>query len=449
MASTPFKSHPRVFSLTASIAISRLERNYLSPVTLRRSDSYSDLNATSQKSPEIIIHAPELEPDHQACVKYLPNELIVGLPNPVNSKSISLLNAVLQLFIALPLINEQLPANSKIQILQNFITLVRSLHCNYGPLTSKRNFIPSVNMSASIYASDTNVGSTFRKSMTGLYKAPKECVNLDWLLEISNLSKLQPTECPPDISKIFSVFLENILVETRFGKNFSIELIETSLKKADSGIDIRSLNSSEHTDYLNSMPSRFPDGCEKVDSLTIQMGDYSENDLVTVVELINNKLGYSNFSSDNPRSALYSSASQTTSLTKQLKFTKLPTFLVLHFDRPYKSTTGFHKTTIEVPEELDLGYYLTQGVNSDINLKENNSSTGGEVVKTLFGNNNQETFYRLHGFVTQTNGHFLTYTRLRNGNRWFKCDDDNIIDFDLSTRVSSKGVMLAMYRLQS
>ncbi|KAJ1557206.1 hypothetical protein HK096_008552 [Nowakowskiella sp. JEL0078] len=449
MASSPFNLPPQGLSLTASIAISRLERNYLSPITLRRSDSFTDSKSPSQKSPEIFIYPPDDEPNHEACIMYLPNEFIVGLPNLVNSNSTSLLNAALQLFIALPLINEELPAHSEIQNLQNFTFLVRSLHCNYGPVTSKSIVPTSVNRSASIYTPDPNFGNTFGKIQTGLYQAPPECVNLDWLLDISDLSMLKPNECPPNISKIVSVFLQDIFSKTRFGINFSLEMIDISLKKTDSGIDVRIVDLVENTNSPLTTKPALPNGCEVADRLTISIGDFLETDSVNVVELINKKLGYANFFFGRPRSVLYVSASQTTSQTKQLKFTRLPTFLVLHFDRPYNAATGFHKTTIEMPEELDLGFYLAQGVSSKPNSNDDKSSAGGKVVKTRAENLAQKTFYRLHGFVTQIGGHFLTYTRLRNGSRWFKCDDEKIIDFELSTRVSSKGVLLALYKMQS
>ncbi|KAJ3307936.1 hypothetical protein HDU76_004239 [Blyttiomyces sp. JEL0837] len=60
----------------------------------------------------------------------------------------------------------------------------------------------------------------------------------------------------------------------------------------------------------------------------------------------------------------------------------------------------------------------------------------------------KSTFYWLHGFVTQTEGRFLTYTRLRGGSTWFKCEDEVVNEADLGARVSSKGVVMAVYRLQ-
>ncbi|KAH6568480.1 hypothetical protein BASA62_005468 [Batrachochytrium salamandrivorans] len=102
---------------------------------------------------------------------------------------------------------------------------------------------------------------------------------------------------------------------------------------------------------------------------------------------------------------------------------------------PAKDLPRYHATTIELPLELDLGFYLDPAATMPAHAGFRKDSR-------------IPTFYRLHGFVTQSQAHFMTYTRLRGGLPWFKCDDSVISSVDLGSRIASKGVMVALYRMQ-
>ena len=75
-------------------------------------------------------------------------------------------------------------------------------------------------------------------------------------------------------------------------------------------------------------------------------------------------------------------------------------------------------------------------------------SLSDSARSTRTGKDRDRTFYRLHGFVTHSGGHFLCYTRVWGGSEWFRCDDERIADVELGVRVESRGVVLAVYRLQ-
>jgi hypothetical protein len=58
------------------------------------------------------------------------------------------------------------------------------------------------------------------------------------------------------------------------------------------------------------------------------------------------------------------------------------------------------------------------------------------------------TFYRLHGFITQKDGMYMTYSRVRSGNKWFRLQDLSVETVELGASIESKGMVLALYRLQ-
>lgn len=118
-------------------------------------------------------------------------------------------------------------------------------------------------------------------------------------------------------------------------------------------------------------------------------------------------------------------------------FTRIPYLLTLIFQRPLvEGAEAFHRTAVEMPMDFDFGFGL--------DLKLASSSTSVSECEDA----SRSTLYRLHGFVTQTDGRFLTYTRLRGQYAWFKCEDEVVSEADLGFRVESKGVVAALYRLQ-
>lgn len=111
---------------------------------------------------------------------------------------------------------------------------------------------------------------------------------------------------------------------------------------------------------------------------------------------------------------------------------QLPHFLVIAIQRHSFDGT-ISDTTLEVPLEMDFGKYL---------------SKDGTKPKTMYKYRGSATFYKLHGFVTQKNGHYLTYSRVRSGNVWYKIDDESVEEQELSWQIQSKGVCMLLYRLQ-
>ena len=107
---------------------------------------------------------------------------------------------------------------------------------------------------------------------------------------------------------------------------------------------------------------------------------------------------------------------------------QLPHFLTIVIDRHLE--TGLSDTCLEVPFELDFNKYTKS------------------KPKTQYKYKGSATFYKLHSFVTQKDGHFMLYSRVRSGKNWYKIDDENIEQVELGWQVQSRGVCLLLYRLQ-
>jgi hypothetical protein len=104
-----------------------------------------------------------------------------------------------------------------------------------------------------------------------------------------------------------------------------------------------------------------------------------------------------------------------------------------------------HKPTVELPMDLDLGFTIDPNAPVPEPLY---SSPFNHLHPANGSKKTRNTFYRLHAFVTQTEGRFLTYTRLRGGEKWWRVEDEKVEVAELGTRVASKGVVMAVYRLQ-
>lgn len=113
------------------------------------------------------------------------------------------------------------------------------------------------------------------------------------------------------------------------------------------------------------------------------------------------------------------------------RFLSLPHYLILSFQRsPNLSSSSGSTGPIELPFDLELGPLCSRH-HAQLSLPPI-----------------EHTFYKLHGFVTQSKNHFLTYTRIRGGLDWWKCDDAVVNECDLGHRVASQGVVLCLYRIQ-
>ncbi|TPX55420.1 hypothetical protein PhCBS80983_g05324 [Powellomyces hirtus] len=421
--------------------------------------------STSFYIPEVFVHPPAEEDMNEPCISYAPNDMCLGMPNPHQSKPRSALNAILQAFTCLPGLNEELPAASKHPLVADFVTMMRTLHADESNHPHDQ---PRV--------------------------AARELVEMRWWIEDARL----PRDDDPvgkdllvdDFDLAVRALLDNVFVKTRFGQRFKIGLVDAPhpdvLKKIPptprppplgDGAPTAPPGSTQRNDSAVEMPPLTT--YETNHLLTISLAHYSDTDTITLVSLLNDRFGHAvatfffggafknrsllhNFPS--PRSGSHAAPGPpattpsttttapppppptTTATTatptssspftcptphpdRQIKFSHLPHFLTIHLDRPIVTPTPpkkpiYHNPTVELPTEIDLGFYL-----------DNRHS-------------DQKTFYRLHGFVTQTEGHFLTYSRLRGGHRWFKCDDETVVQVNLGTRVESRGVMLVIYRLQ-
>ncbi|KAJ3155864.1 hypothetical protein HDU89_005422 [Geranomyces variabilis] len=384
--------------------------------------------------PEVIVYPPAEEDYSEPCISYAPNDVLLGLPNPARSKPRSALNALLQLFISLPLLNEELPAASKFPIVAKFVQMMRALHVDVFDVPDDK---PQV--------------------------APESIVEMDWWLEAARL----PRDDDPigkdilvdDLNRAINALHEGVFVKTRFGQRFKIGLVEMPQAAARPPLAALTRDSATDPEPPSSPPPPSPPQRPVYDTnhlLTISLAQYADTETVTLVTLLNARLGHtvatfffggghrrrsilqstyptppagSSESDKSPMTSrsVTSSPFATTNPTpkRQIKFSKLPHFLTIYLDRPIDfSRSIYHNVTVEMPLEIDLGFYL-ENRNSD-----------------------QKTFYRLHGFVTQIEGHYLTYTRLRGAARWFKCDDEKVTEVNLGSRVESRGVVLVVYRLQ-
>ncbi|KAI8820012.1 uncharacterized protein EV422DRAFT_533210 [Fimicolochytrium jonesii] len=413
-------------------------------------------------NPQVIVYPPQEEKLNEPCISYPPNDFLQGLPNPHNSKPRSALNALLQAFTTLPDLNEELPVASPYAAVSDFVCTVLQLHGN--PVSDD---VPSPRV------------------------ASADSLELEWWRSASRV----PHDDSPDarhtlphesVDSILSTLFDDVLLLTRFGQRFQIGLVhgphpdcvpERAGRVGDRNAHVDTDGDSTHEEGVENGTTegakengttqngskRAKSNHETAKFLKISLAQYSRNDCVTLLSLLNDHLGHAVATfffggAFNNRSLMKSqlptpptSSSSTSSPSShssfhpptgrpltpptprppprktQTRITVLPHFFTIYFQRPLDPTTPqtYHNTPVELPTEVDLGFYLS-----------NRQS-------------DQKTFYRLHGFVTQTEGHFLTYTRLRGLPQWYRCDDDKVVKVELGPRVESRGVVLVIYRLQA
>ncbi|KAH6590415.1 hypothetical protein BASA50_009390 [Batrachochytrium salamandrivorans] len=442
----------------------------------------------SMSVPSILVYPPLEEAFSEACVSYSPEEAICGLLNPSQSMTLSAINALLQLFMNLPELNQELPAHSLDVAVARFVALAKSLHlCSDDDPDVRQSPQPTAVLAA-----------------------------LPWI--DASISQANSTDPPQDFEAIVRGFLDCVLLKTRFGRRFDHQIAKhhnpdaihsiinttttttTTIAAFDSiaatstsgtkeftpsfrdanemttatTIDNNSNNTTSSAGTLPPTPISPVASNKMLSILRLDISEYSQNATVSLLSLLNSHFGRcppSLFFGGNP--AKHTGANKKISefsmtATKQ-QFHLLPHFLVVSFNRrmlpfkddintttttttaanaipistrsshaqstPAKDLPRYHATTIELPLELDLGFYLDPAATMPAHAGFRKDSR-------------IPTFYRLHGFVTQSQAHFMTYTRLRGGLPWFKCDDSVISSVDLGSRIASKGVMVALYRMQ-
>ncbi|KAJ3116898.1 hypothetical protein HDU96_008417 [Phlyctochytrium bullatum] len=428
----------------------------------------SQLLYLRQQAPLIIVHPPEEDGDEPS-ISFAPNEKVSGLPNPGKTRVQSALNATLQVFMAVPEMTEELPFASSIDSVQRFVSTVRYVHCEASKV------------------------------------ADLSSVDLDWWREVSGLPKKEDPlddniETISDYEKVSRGLVDKVLGHCRIGRKFLSEKkspdAPKTLRNKDSTQFFSASSLLSDTDSIvdldaDAKPSKAAkaededDGTARVIALPLQ--DYGENETIGVIALLNKVLGLqpqptfffgygsgmggggsglvrnSIFASDISKttpstpssgpSAAASSNSGSGATTRgrsgtlnskpagpSYKFIKLPELLVLSFKRPLSQQQAgvYHRTAVEMPMDLDLGFAFDTAGAKRRDQQLNQTSSGKE----------RSTFYKLHGFVTQTEGRFLAYTRSLGGYKWYKCEDEVVAEADLGARVASKGVLLALYRLQ-
>ncbi|KAJ3104679.1 hypothetical protein HDU97_008955 [Phlyctochytrium planicorne] len=423
--------------------------------------------------PIIIVHPPH-EDGEEPSISFAPNETLSGLPNEKKTRVQSALNSTLQVFMALPEMTEELPFSSSSEYVQRFVSTVRYVHCEASKVA------------------DSNL------------------VDLDWWRDLAGLPVSdEPAddaiESIKDYEKISRSLLDGVLGPCRIGRKFVSDrkveapapIPKPKSKKNDLFFSASSLADDSEPETKDSPPKdsgefrasdlldEGPAAAAEKDKgstgslnigesphmLTLPIGDYGENETVGVIALLNKTLGlapqptfffgYGNSNSGGggggsglARNSIFASElskpssssaapGRSTSPTKPtqpatptVRFTKLPDLLVLSFKRPLTKSSPplYHRTAVEMPMDLDLGFAL--------DTSASRRGSGGSSRKE------KNTFYKLHGFVTQTEGRFLAYTRSLAGVKWYKCEDDVVAEADLGARVASKGVLLAVYRLQ-
>ncbi|KAJ3273608.1 hypothetical protein HK104_004252, partial [Borealophlyctis nickersoniae] len=186
--------------------------------------------------PEVIIYAPESDDDEPSSF-YAPNEYVwnlswrraceggLGCGKPAEKKWRNALNAFLQVLVALPEINEELPVASQDSKIVNFLNMVRTLCC------------------------DMESGTVADEQLMQLRWWEEACgVNKDgyYTEELSaTSSSTQSTETvlrglSEDFERVVRPLMDQVLLRTRFGKRFETELVEVGKNEgqtATNGLD--------------------------------------------------------------------------------------------------------------------------------------------------------------------------------------------------------------------
>lgn len=384
--------------------------------------------------PSILIHPPLDESYSDPCLLVLTpgtsEEQLVGLSNPSRNSVVSLCNAMLQLVGALPGINSELPATPSNGHLRLVMQTVHQMH---------RMESPSVPDRVSVF--------------------------LHHSLDTPN-----PIESHSEPSLLLETFLggllDSALLTTRFGRRFDMDLVHhsrpvettsyrsslvdsaTTKDSIGSAVTAYSLTASPSTvtpvtPFIAVSPGKSLDSVLDRHAVRISLASYSPDESVPLLKVLNKHFGY------NPPTFFFGRPSKKSifdelnvsdssiTLKPAMMFMRLPHFLIISLHRPIVTASHLHSTGIEIPFEMDIGSLCHPQASIPASSIINNSHSA-----------KSPTFYRLHGFVTQSSCHFITYTRVRGGPTWFKCDDDSVGPVDLGCSVNSRGVVLLMYRLQ-
>ncbi|KAJ3059471.1 hypothetical protein HDU98_004517 [Podochytrium sp. JEL0797] len=402
------------------------------------------LKRSSQASvPQLIVHPPQ-EEEHleEASLSYAAPEEIPGLPNPAKQRGVSLVCALMQVIMALPETTEELPVSAANTETHRFVSAVRAAHLDEDSDSELLSFA-------------------------------------SWALALGGLSTQGDNSIKhvEHYEQLLLCFLHRFLARTKMGARFRLELTEKSqvVRNAFATRDIGLKESPTDTssNSLATLTSSLQQGLDMESpqqlNLSISLASHPEHATLDILTLIRSHLGIKPptaffFGGPLPSApAPFSKRTETSDAISSpefsrikplaaspppshpILFTHLPDLLVLSFQRPLTTsnstqTSLFHRTNVEIPMEIDLGFAVCP-IAMAASLKKH-SANGRKGINTL---------YKLHGFVTQTEGRFLAYTRRQAGwEGFYKCEDEVVSEEpqDLGSRVNSKGVVFVVYRVQ-
>ncbi|KAJ3246170.1 hypothetical protein HDU77_009091 [Chytriomyces hyalinus] len=415
--------------------------------------------------PTLILHAPD-EEGVEACLSYAGPERLCGLSNSGRSRSVGLVNALVQILGATEEVTQQLPVVANNKHTRDFADTVRQMH------KLSRNSMP---------------GDSLLLDGASDWLVQKLAQAQNPTTTTSTTSAANETETVGHIAQVYALapkLLLEQLKDCRFGNAFKGAFERDKDAIVDSGLDLAKpvdacMSYSSLSSQISSLGS-FSD-CSLTSNntrmtLDIDLQIYPERDSIDLLTLLRNHFGikpqpaffFGFSSSPNPTrhapsvrtitspdlDALLPQPKTTTiaspiNLEPPKRYTSLPHFFFIILNRPVSvaNSSTMHRTSVEMPLDLDFGFLLTP-----------------EAYKANAAANKharQNTLYKLHGFVTQTEGRFLAYTRLRGGGGggaggsitgdWYKAEDEVVSTspVDLGNRVNSKGVVFMLYCVQN
>ncbi|KAI8610387.1 hypothetical protein BC830DRAFT_747043 [Chytriomyces sp. MP71] len=382
----------------------------------------------SSPAPEIVIHYPD-EDEIEATLSYAAPDAPTRLGNAEGKRSVGLANALLHLLGATDEITHSLPLAAADSKTAAFASFVRRMH---GSRPQCRASGDAVDAGAELrwwldsFSADANRG---RDEDDG------EGVAL-------------VAGC---VQAAVASLIENTLSRTAFGRCFTAVLDRTpplgdNVAAPDSAVEMSASKQS----------------C----ALTIPLERYAESDSIDLLSLLRIHFGikpppafffgFSGPARPQPPIPKTCTDAESPDLNSNRTvspipptpsspvppaplYTTLPHLFLILLHRPTSASNPatLHRTSIEVPLDLDLGFLLTPAASRA------NAAANKHV--------RQNTFYKLHGFVTQTEGRCLCYTKMRGApwGGWWKAEDDSVVGgVDLGNRVNSKGVIVLLYRVQ-
>ncbi|KAI8616562.1 hypothetical protein BC830DRAFT_1228242, partial [Chytriomyces sp. MP71] len=367
-------------------------------------------------TPEIVIHYPE-EDEIEATLSYAAPDAPTRLANPEGKRSVGLANSLLHLFGATEEITHSLPLAAADSKTASFASFVRRMHGSHSQCQKSGDAV--------------DAGA-----------------ELGWWLDSfhDNANNDRDREDVASVGRcvqtaVYSL-IDNTLAQTAFGRCFK--------------------SVHDHTPRLNDKEAVTDSGVEinlskQSCALTIPLENYAESDGIDLLSLLRIHFGikpppafffgFSGPTRSQPPIPKKFTAVESPDLNSSRTvspipptpssrapqaplYTTLPHFFLILLNRPTSASNPatLHRTSIEIPLDLDLGFLLTPAASRA------NAAANKHV--------RQNTFYKLHGFVTQTEGRCLCYTKMRGApwGGWWKAEDDSVGGgVDLGNRVNSKG----------